>query len=296
MLSSSSRTRLWSPILYCIGGLILCSFLLSACGSIAPTDKKVTPTSPSPMAVPNDLIAPGVLTIGSYTAYPPQEYIDPATKQATGFDIELIRAIAQKMGLKTLIVSTNFHSIIDGLIARNFDVVISAVSITMQLQKKVDFVPYFKGGESLLVEKSNPRHVTDVDDLCGQRIGAQIGTIEQNDLAIASERCQQNGKSPIASINMPDRNAVIQLLEIHRIIAAYMDAPITDYAIKQHPGLFELGGPIYNASPEGIVVRKDDTSMHCTIKAAFVAVEADGTYRKLIEAWGLTNEAIAFSK
>ena len=50
---------------------------------------------------PTDLITPGVLTVGSDTTYPPQEYIDPTTNKATGFDVDLITAIAQRMGLQS---------------------------------------------------------------------------------------------------------------------------------------------------------------------------------------------------
>src|SRR5207249_9841268 len=107
----------------------------------------------STLALPTDLITPGVLTVGSDTTYPPQEYIDATTHKAVGFDVDLITAIAQRIGLQANIVPTKFDKIIDDLVARHFDVVISAVSITPERQKKVDFVPYLNAGESVLVQK-----------------------------------------------------------------------------------------------------------------------------------------------
>ena len=123
-----------------MGMLILFTLLLSACGSNSTTTGGSSST-PSPatttVAAPNDLITPGTLTVGSDTTYPPQEYIDTATNQATGFDVDLITAIGQQMGLQTKVVTTSFDTIINSLVAKRFDVVISAVSITPDRQKKL---------------------------------------------------------------------------------------------------------------------------------------------------------------
>ena len=159
------------------------------------------------VAAPNDLITPGTLTVGSDTTYPPQEYIDTATNQATGFDVDLITAIGKQMGLQTKVVTTSFDTIINSLVAKRFDVVISAVSVTPDRQKKVDFVPYFNAGESLLVKIGNPMNIKSTTDLCGQKVGVQNGTIEQTDLNTANTACKNAGKSAIeiTALDKPDR-------------------------------------------------------------------------------------------
>src|SRR5436305_8625193 len=106
--------------------------LLAACGSNTggsggttpgPTTNAQTPT----VTPPNDLLTAGTLTVGSDTTYPPQEYIDTTTHQAAGFDIDLITAIAARMGLQTKVITANFATIIPSLQVKRFDVVISAV-------------------------------------------------------------------------------------------------------------------------------------------------------------------------
>ncbi len=74
---------------------------------------------------------PGTLTVGSDTTYPPQEYIDTATGNAIGFDVDLITAMAQKLGLKAKVVTANFDTILDDLAAKRYDVVISAIALTL---------------------------------------------------------------------------------------------------------------------------------------------------------------------
>jgi polar amino acid transport system substrate-binding protein len=278
-----------------VGMLILLAMLFAACGSNTTTGGGSTPTAnpaTPTVAPPSDLITAGTLTVGSDTTYPPQEYIDTATNQATGFDIDLIAAIAQRMGLKSKPVTTSFDTIINSLVAKRFDVVISAVSVTPERQKKVDFVPYFNAGESLLVKVGNPSNIKSTADLCGQKVGVQNGTIEQTDLNTANTTCKNAGKSAIEITALTNQTDVIQLLASGRVVATYQDSPVTDYFNKQHPGQFTVGGSVVNAGIEGIVVRKGDSSMFNAIQTAFNQLKADGTYNSLIQKWGLTNEAI----
>jgi len=107
--------------------------LLAACGGGSTTGNGSTPTTnPATPTVtpPNDLLVPGTLTVGSDPTYPPQEYIDTTNNKPAGCDIDVSTAIAQRMGLQVHVVTTSFDTIIDSLVAKRFDVVISAVSVT----------------------------------------------------------------------------------------------------------------------------------------------------------------------
>lgn len=269
--------------------------LLAACGGGGTTGNGSTPTSnPATPTVtpPNDLLVPGTLTVGSDTTYPPQEYIDTTTNKPAGFDIDLITAIAQRMGLQTHVVTASFDTIIDSLSAKRFDVVISAVSVTPARQQKADFIPYFNAGESLLVQNGNPDHITKLTDLCGQKVGVQNGTIEQSDLQTASTACTKAGKQAIQMTVLTNQTDVINLLATNRVVATYQDSPVTDYYIKLNPGKFTVGGSVINAGPEGIVVRKGDTSMFNAVNTAFQQLRANGTYQNLINKWNLGDEEL----
>lgn len=259
----------------------------SAVNNPAPTPSPY-PTTTS-LAAPKDLITPGVLTVGSDTTYPPQEFIDTTTGKPIGFDVDLITAMAQKLGLKAKVVTANFDTILDDLAARRFDVVISAITINPDRLKKADFVPYFLAGESLIVPKGNPMNIKCVPNLCGLRVGVQSGTVELDDLNAGSKACTAAGKPAIQLTVLKDQTAVIQLLVNHRVDATYQDSPVTDYYIKQNPGQFEIGGSVVNAAPEGIAVRKGDTSMLEAMRAAFTAVKNDGTYDNLFAKWQLNS-------
>lgn len=267
--------------------------LFAACGTTSgsggtPTTNSQTPT----VTPPSDLLTPGTLTVGSDTTYPPQEFINTATNKAEGFDIDLITAVAARMGLQTKIVTTSFDTIIDSLVAKRFDVVISAVSVTPEREQKVDFIPYFNAGESLLVPIGNPKHIMSPSDLCGMPVGVQNGTIEQTDLQTASANCTKEGKPAINITALTNQTDVIQLLATNRVVATYQDSPVTDYYIQLHPGQFAVGGSVIGAGPEGIVVRKGDTSMFTAVQTAFNQLKADGTYHSLIIKWNLADEEL----
>jgi polar amino acid transport system substrate-binding protein len=307
MLSIFSQKRWRQTFMSMVFGVVFIALplLLGACGSSTtgsgtPTSNALpcntqanggpTPTpypTTAPLTKPTDLITPGTLTVGSDTTYPPQEFIDTTTGKAVGFDVDLITAIAQKLGLKAKVVTANFDTILDDLNAKRFDVVISAITINSDRTQKADFVPYFLAGESLIVPKGNPNNITCVHSLCGLKVGVQSGTVELDDLNAGSKDCTKAGKPAIQLTVLKDQTAVIQLLVNHRVDATYQDSPVSDYYIKQNPGQFQIGGSVVNAAAEGIAVRKGDASMLGAMQAAFTAVKSDGTYDSLFSKWQL---------
>jgi polar amino acid transport system substrate-binding protein len=281
---------------------IFLPLLLAACGNSGTSTSNALPCSsaannsvatPTPypattsLTPPQGLIANGVLTVGSDTTYPPQEFIDTNSGTPVGFDVDLITALAQKLGLQAKVIPANFNTILDDLNAKRFDTVISAITINSDRLQKADFVPYFLAGESLIVPKGNPSNITCIPNVCGLKVGVQDGTVELDDLNAQSKACTQAGKPAIQLTVLKDQTAVIQLLVNHRVDATYQDSPVSDYYIKQNPGQFEIGGTVVNAAAEGIAVRKDDSSMLTALRAAFSAIKSDGTYDHLFSKWQL---------
>ncbi len=258
-----------------------------------PTAKpgKMTPT-PRPnltVTLASDLVAPGTLTVGSDTTNPPQEYIDPTTQQLTGFDVDLIKDIAQKMGLQPNFVSTPFDSLFKNLRGHQFDVVISAVSMTPDLAGRYDFVRYLHTSESLLVPTGNTKGVKKLTDLCGLSVGVQDVSTELSELQ--QTKCPA-GKT-IKPIIKPSQADVIQLLIAGTVDATYQDTPAANYYFQQDQGQFDIVGILSNPPDEGIVVRKGDNVMFNAVQAALNQLKQDKMYSNLITKWSLTKEAIA---
>ena len=238
------------------------------------------------------LVIPGVLTVASDTTNPPQEFIDPHTQQTTGFDIDLITIIAQRLGLKVQVLTTKIDQIMSDLGNKRYDVAISAIPITPANQAAANLIPYFNAGSSLLVRNGNPAHIQGLADLCGRMVGVQSDTREQLDLQNASEICQQQGKLAISLTILKNQFDVVQLLKDRRVVATYQASATSDYFITLNPGSFAVGGPIFKASLEGIAINKDNTALYQAMQATLEHMKTDMTYQHLVQKWGLVNEGV----
>jgi ABC-type amino acid transport substrate-binding protein len=149
--------------------LLGCGLFVAACGD----DDETTTSADSGSSTELDLLSEGTLTVGSDIPYPPFEQGNAPDYE--GFDIDLINAIAEEMGLETEIVDAPFDVILAGDTGR-FDLSIAATTITDPRENRVDFSdPYFQSEQSLLVRRDG--EIASIDDLTADTVvGAQDGT------------------------------------------------------------------------------------------------------------------------
>ena len=264
--------------------LLIGSFLLSACAA-APA----VSTGNNALGV----LEGGTLLVASDISNPPMEYVDDATQQATGFDIDLITEIAHRLHLRVSILNTKIELLMSDLANRRYDVAISAIPITPDRRAEANLIPYYSAGESLLVRAGNPRGIHGMADLCGLAVGVQDSSLAQVDLQNASDICQQGGKAAIDAVVLKNQMQLIQLLAEGRVVATFQDSSTSDYFMKLNPGKFTYGSPVLNASDDGIAVNKENSALTAAIQSTLDAMRKDGTYGQLIGKWGLTKGALA---
>jgi len=132
--------------------------MLAACGNNnSPSSGGGGTPTQSSSALPNlpafKTLHSGVLTVGSCLDYSPFEFTDPKSGELTGFDVEMIDAIAARIGLKVTWIKANFNTIFTALAANKFDSVAAASTITPDRLQTVDFTdPYFDSDQSLTVK------------------------------------------------------------------------------------------------------------------------------------------------
>jgi polar amino acid transport system substrate-binding protein len=279
-----------------LAALAVLAVTLAACGGGTATVSPSPTASASPQGIktPTNLVKAGTLTFLSDTTYPPQESIDTATNTAVGFDVDIAKAIATKLGLTATIQTADFSTIIDGLLAKKGDAIISAMSITPERSKKVAFVGYFQAGQSILVRKGNPLGISGLTDLCGRKVGVQVTTTEQDTLT--AENSGDCKSKKITIVTFPSDVDAVQKLKIGAVDAAMDDSPVAAFYVNNDPASFELAGtPVQNA-PEGIAVDPKNTEVLTAIQQAMQAIFADGTYRKLLVKWNLLDGEIPASQ
>ena len=116
------------------------------------------------------------ILIGTDATYPPFESKDAETGKLVGFDIDLMSAICEKIGVQPEYIVVPFDGIISGLKNEKYDVVISSFTITPARGKEIDFSkPYYQAGQSIAVREDEEK-INSIADLIGKKIGVQLGT------------------------------------------------------------------------------------------------------------------------
>jgi polar amino acid transport system substrate-binding protein len=281
----------------------LVALTLGSCAIPSPGIAKATPSisaiaiaSPTPPSItpPTDLVRPGTLTFLSDTTYPPQESIDPSTQKAVGFDIDIAKAIAAKMGLAATFQTTNTPQIVGALLAKKGDAIISALQITPDLQRQVALVAYFSAGQSILVRKGDGSTIGSMTDLCGKKVAVQVQSPEENTVDEANGGvCKA---TPIKKMVFPTDLQAVLILKQHGVDAALDDSPVAAYFVKQTPDQLELAGPPFKTNPEGIAVDPKNGELLKAVQQAMMAIYQDGTYRQILTAWNLLDGEIPASQ
>jgi polar amino acid transport system substrate-binding protein len=218
---------------------------------------------------------PGTLTVGTLSDAPPSICIDSAG-QFTGFDNELLRAIADKLRLRINFVGTEFSGLLAQVASRRFDVGSSSITTTEARRRTVGFTNgYDFGYFSLVVPTGSP--ITGFDKLAaGQRIGVVQGTVQESYVIDTLH---------IEPVKFPDYNTVYASLKTRQIDAWVAPS-------QQASGTVQPGDPaeiIENTfSLDNFVawaVAKDNQPLIDALNSGLDAVIADGTWARLYSDW-----------
>jgi polar amino acid transport system substrate-binding protein len=163
---------------------IAASLVMSACGgapAAQPTQPAAQPTQPAaqPEGKLAQIRAAGKLIVGTSADYPPYESID-ANGNFVGFDMDLIRAVGEKLGVEVEIRDMPFDSLIASLQEGKIDAVIAAMQATAEREEKVDFtIPYRMTKDAFIGAGNTTITLNKPEDAAGLTIGAQTGTVQE---------------------------------------------------------------------------------------------------------------------
>lgn len=204
---------------------------------------------------------------------------DADPNKIVGFEVEIMRAIANRLGVKERLVIVPWDQLVPALLRDDYDVVFNGLEITKDRLASISFtVPYYFFSEQITVRNGAKAFET-LEDLRGHRVGALSATLAQRMM-------EQDGR--INVVPYPSPVEVYKDLEIGRIDAALQDFPIAIWYVTPNPNLRNVGGPV----GEGIYaggVRRDSPVLMEKLNEALAAMidsgELEGIYRK----WGLWN-------
>ncbi len=269
--------------------------LVGACGGSG--NAKATGVAAIGETLPAQIRKARVITVGSDIEYPPLEFFGDGSSAPQGFDVDLALAIATRLGVSARFVNfTDLDGLLPALLAGRFDVVMSGLTDTPERRAMgVAFVGYLVNGTSMLVPKGNPKAVQSLDDLCGQAVAVQRDT-EQDTHAVPvqSAACRAAGRAELNVIALPSEAGALDQLRRGRVVAVLTDAAVAGYSAKTAGGgsEFDEAGAPAGGGAYGIAVGGKSIGLREAIVKALAAVMLEGTYRSLLEKWGLTRAAL----
>ena len=282
--------------------LVLAGCSSSTSSSESPTDSSndipevslsdVTKNEELAAKVPASIRDKGVISIGSETSYPPAEF-ETESGEVVGVDVDIAAAIGKKLGVDTKFESSSFDAILPAL-GSKYDIGISSFYITAARLENVNMVSYLTGGTTLLVPKGNPEgfKATDPLTMCGHTISVQTASTQEDDLAGFNDECKAAGKEEIKSMSLSTTTDAITRLRGGTVDALLAGQSVLGYAARQAGGTLEMVDDAYAQAPTGIALAKDQTEFAQVIADALNELIDDGTYTKILEAWGQEDTAI----
>lgn len=214
----------------------------------------------------------GLLKVGVEGTYPPYTYHDE-DGEFTGFDVEVAKAIADKLGVEADFTESAWDSLLAGIDSGRLDTVINAVSITDERSEKYDFAgPYFYITQQIVVSKDND-DIVDMDSLNGKKM-ANTATTAYLDIL-------EDAGASLVQINTADE--AVSLISSGRADFTTFNSVVFNEYLQQHPDAnLKVAFVIPNVVDEyGVPVKKGETALYDAIQSAIDELKKDGTLSQL---------------
>lgn len=218
--------------------------------------------------------ARGKLLAGVKFDTPPFGYLGDKN-EPIGFDIDLVRKVAEHIGVPVELVSVTSTTRVPMLVSGNVDLTAASMTHTRERDKTIDFsITYYTGGQSLLVAKSST--ITGLKDLDGKQVSVQQGTTLEKNIAATAPKAK--------IVAFKDYNSAWLALAQGRVDALTGSLNILQGFANGNPN-FKIVGDLFSVEPFGIGVREGDSALRDEINFTLQDLWASGEYTQLYRKW-----------
>jgi len=242
--------------------------------------------------LPADIRRAGVLAVATDATYPPASFFAPDGRTVVGFEPDLAAALGDLLGVRVRFVVTDFVHALDEVRAGRADVVISAMTDTQARERHADFVNYFSAGTAIVVQRPNPHGVTEIEDLCGQVVAVERGTVQVGLLRRSQQQC---GDEPIVVRRRHTNADALLELRTGRAAAVLNDYPPAVYLAtdaRTHADYQLASNTQYEPGLYGIAVPKDQPRLRDALRAALERLLSIGEYERILKRWAVAEGAV----
>ena len=225
------------------------------------------------------LVADGKLTVAAELGFAPFEYMDEKTGEPVGFDVDLIKAVAQKMGLEASYLPNQKFDTLVPLVKQGgkADVAIAAITITDERLESVDFTNAYLDSNQAIVVKKDSADTADTLNDASKQVVCQSGTT-------GNEWITEN--LPKATcVPVDDVTAALTGVQTGLYAAMVVDLPVASYMLTQSFSDLQAIKEIPTGEQYGIAVSKDQPALTEALNKALADLDSDGTMKDIKTKW-----------
>lgn len=255
-------------------GVIICAFVfvIGLCGMAFAADTLET------------VKKKGVLVAGVKDSTPGFGFIDEKTRQIEGYDIDFVKSIANKLGVKLELKPVTSQTRMPQLTEGNIDIIAATMTITAERAKQIDFsYTYFFTGQKFIVKKGTVKTLADLD---GKRIGTAKGSTSEQNAAKALPKA--------TVLSFDDYPQALLALQQGKVFAITTDESILANLLANAPNKeqYEIPDIQISDEPYGLGMRKGDKNFVDFVNKVLLDMEKSGEAKKIFDKWfGPTSKA-----
>ena len=249
--------------------LVLAGLLLAACGKKEPVAPAVT------APVPASVAAAKVYVVGTDAAYAPFESQN-GKGEIVGFDIDVVKAVAQKAGFEVRFLNTPWEGIFNSVAQGDRDLLVSSITITPERQQTLDFsAPYFDA-QQLIAVKTDSK-IAKFTDLTTLKVGVQNGTTGDEVVT------KLQGKDSANVKRFESTPLALKEMEGGGVDAVVADNGVVVHYVNNNPAskFKTIADTSFASEQYGIAVKKGNAELLDKINKGLAGIKDDGTYAKI---------------
>ena len=219
------------------------------------------------------------IVVGLDDNFPPMGFLDEKG-EIVGFDIDMAKEAAKRMGVEVVFQPINWESKELELNSKNIDLIWNGLTITPKRQEQMGFTkPYLEDKQIIVVVKGS--EIKGKTDLAGKIIGLQAGSSSKE----ALEADQETLKSLENIVEYPNNNEALIDLKIGRTDAVVVDEVVGRHYIAKKPDDYVILEDNFGVQEFGVGLRKEDTQLLNELQKVLDEMKEDGTSARISKEW-----------